>query len=145
MDDFSKKEFGFQERGMMETDGMPMGYWPLKSAQGVPIRVAVTNTTRPSSEYFNRSVESLVEDGEEDEDQTKLISVSVEFLGADNNEKHGLIFELTPKLATVVAHAMLTHASSDLSVDMVSRTQIQTHDDYVAEMKENSRFGYWDN
>ena len=69
----------------------------------------------------------------------------VDFWGSDDNEPRGLRLHLSPELATVIANAMLTHASSVRTSDVISTTLIQGYDDYIAEEREKLeawRYGY---
>jgi len=82
---------------------------------------------------------------QDDEGKVELITVDVKFLGHDDNEPHGIRLSLSPELATVIANAMLTHASSVTTGDVVSKTLIQGWDDHEAEEREKQeawRYGY---
>ena len=137
MDDLSKQEVEFIERGMvtLDDDSDSLSYVPKSVSTGTPTKIEIYNNTRHSSEYAEEH-----DKDDEDEDRSELIAVSIEFLGADDNEHHGLTLSLSPELATVIANAMLTHASSVTTVDVVSKTLIQGWADHEEEDRQVRRF-----
>ena len=132
MDDLSKQMFGFTESGMITLPDRDFpSYWPHNAASGAPNSISVSSVAEHSSAYIDRMLEGHVQD--EDEDRRELVRVNINFLGADDNEPHGLSLEFSPELATVIANAMLTHASSVIDGETVSKTLIQSMADYEAD------------
>ena len=142
MDDLRNQSVEFVEEGMitLPDDNSP-SYWPKNFVYGVPHRVEIYNNPRPSSAFLDRQVEGQVDD--EDEDRREFITVEIGFVGEDDNERHGLRLSLTPELATVIAQAMLTHASSVMAGDFVNTTLIQGFNDYTAEKDQTRGHDRW--
>ena len=127
MDDLNKQEVEFLERGMEIHGGLPV-FTYRQGERGVPTKIKVYNDTRIPLEE------------QDDEVRVEQITVSAEFLGYDDNERHGFALSLSPELATVIANAMLTHASSVTTGDVVSKTLIQSFEDYTTEEAERRRW-----
>jgi len=127
MDDLSKQEIELIEDGLVDTGDTGLLFMGKHFASGVPTRIEVFNDTRPKG----------VEVKQDDEGKVELITVDVKFLGHDDNKPHGIRLSLSLGLATVIANAMLTHASSVTDVDVVSTTLIQGYDDFRAEKGES--------
>jgi hypothetical protein len=133
MDDLSKQEVEFIEDGLVDTGDTGLLFIGKHFASGVPTRIEVYKDTRPKGNEVRQ----------DDEGKVELITVNVKFLGHDDNGPHGIRLTLSPELATVIANAMLTHASSLTGVEVVSTTLIQGYDDYIAEKEQTDGHDRW--